>query len=157
MSIKKEVKICENTFCEEYTKKVVKLSKDIIKLIMSKYKIENLDKKTKNELKLKIKSIEDKIKSKKFINESKKTCKNAFCNPSCKGTIFQNNEFPKELEKKYGKKKDGKITIEVLKQMRNSLFDGKKTIIKDGFYTKLKNIKKLKKEGAISGCAIASL
>ena len=101
--------------------------------------------------------MEDKIKSKKFINESKKRCKTAYCNPSCKGTIFQNNEFPKELEKKYSNKKDGKLTIDFLKKMRNEVFDGKKTIIKDGFYNKLKNIKKLKKDGAISGCAIMTL
>jgi len=128
----------------------------MIKIIASKDKTKDLDQKIITELNKKIKNIEDKLKSKKFINESMKACKNSFCNPSCKGTIFQNNEFPKELEKKY-KEKDGKITIEYFKKMRNSLFDGKKTIIKDGFYTKLKNIKKLKKDGAISGCAIMTL
>lgn len=152
-----QIKKCEDTFCKEYTKKVVKLSEDMIKIITTKYKPNDLDKETKIKFNKKIKDIENKLKSKKFINESKQTCKNAFCNPLCKGTIFQNNEFPKELEKKYSKKKHGELTIDVLKKMRDSLFDGKKTIIKDDFYVKLKNIKKLKKEGAISGCAILSL
>jgi hypothetical protein len=151
------IKECENTFCNKYTKKVVDFSKDMIKIIAKKYKIEDLDKKTKLELYKKIKNIEDKLKSKKFITESKKSCKTAFCNPSCKGTIFQSNEFPKEIEKKYSKKKDGKVTIDFLKKIQDSLYNGKKTIIKDDFYIKLKNIKKLKKEGAISGCTIASL
>ena len=151
------IKECEDKFCKEYTKKVVKLSKDMIEIITAKYKPADLDEKTEIKFNKKIKDIENKLKSKKFINESTKMCKDSFCNPSCKGTIFQNNGFPKELEKKYSKKKHGEITIKLLKKMRDSLFDGKKTIIKDGFYIKLKNIKKLKKEGAISGCAIMSI
>ena len=151
------IKECEDIFCHKYTKKVVDFSKDIIKIITKKYKIEDLDEKTKIQVNKKIKNIEDKLKSKKFINETKKGCKIAFCNPSCKGTIFHNNEFPKELEKKYSKKKDGKVTIDFIKKLQDSLYNGKKTIIKDDFYIKLKNIKKLKKEGAISGCTIMSL
>jgi len=151
------IKECEDTFCKEYTKKIVDFSKEMIKIITKKYKIEDLDEKTKKEVNKKIKNIEDKLKSKKFMVDSKKGCKIAFCNPSCKGTIFHNNEFPKELEKKYIKKKDGKITINFLKKIQDSLYNGKKTIIKDDFYIKLKNIKKLKKEGAISGCTIMAL
>lgn len=151
------IKKCEDTFCKEYTKKVVDSSKDIIKIISKKYKIEDLDEKTKIKVNKKIKNIENKLKSKKFINETKKGCKIAFCNPSCKGTIFHNSEFPKELEKKYSKKKDGKVIIDVIKKLQDSLYNGKKTIIKDDFYIKLKNVKKLKKEGAISGCAIMSI
>ena len=117
----------------------------------------NLDKEIKNNFNSRIKKLEDKIKSKKFINESKKGCKDSFCNPTCKGTIFKNGEFPKELEKKYSKKKDGKYTLDLIKSIRNSLFDGKKTILKDNFYTGLKGVKKLKKDGAISGCAIMAL
>jgi len=151
------IKVCEDTFCKEYSKKTMKLSRAIIEIITSNNRLKNLDEKTQIKINKKIKIIEDSLKSKKFINESMKACKSAFCNPTCKGTIFQNNEFPKELEKKYSKKKDGIITIEYLKELRDSLFDGKKTIIKDGFYIYLKKIKKLKKDGAISGCAIMSI
>jgi len=143
----KKIKKCENTFCEEYTKKVVKTTMDMINSFASKRK--NLD----NETKLKIKNMKKHLNSKKSMNEVKKICKVTFCNPSCKGTIYQNNEFPKELENKYSKNKDGKFMIESLKKSRNLLFKGKKTILEDDFYIKLKNKEKLKKEGAISGCA----
>jgi hypothetical protein len=118
-----------------------------------------LDDENKKKFKVNNKSISDKLKDKEFINQAKKSCKEAFCNPSCKGTIFQNNEFPKELEKKIEKKfkktlkkNDIKEIIKSLKEMRNTLFKGKKTILKDNFYVNLKNINKLKEEGALSGC-----
>ena len=106
--------------------------------------------------KLKIKEIKDKLKSKTFKEESMKLCKDSFCNPGCKGTIFQNNKFPNELVDKFSKQKDGEITLKFLKQMRKNLFREKKTILKNGFYEKL-NVKKLKKQGALSGCASFSI
>jgi len=157
------IKKCENTFCKEYTKKVVEKAKNMVKFLMTEYKnkIQQLDDETKNKFKLNNKSINDKLKDKKLINQIKKLCKEAFCNPSCKGTIFQNNEFPKELEKKIEKKfkktlkeNDIKEIIKSLKEMRNTLFKGKKTILKDNFYINLKNVNKLKKEGALSGCTL---
>ena len=47
----------------------------------------------------------------------------------------------------------------MLIKLRESLFKGEKTIIKNGFYKKLKakNIKKIKKNGAISGCSVMVL
>jgi len=152
-----EIKICENTFCEEYFEKVKKISEDLITLTIQKMKNKNVDTKIIKQIKLKLKKITDKLNSKKFKKDTMELCKNSFCNPSCKGTIFQNNKFPQELVNKYSKQKDGKKTIKRLKQMRKNLFEGKKTIIKDGFYKKLPNIKKLKKKGAISGCAAFSL
>lgn len=149
-----EIKKCENTFCKEYYKQIKKLSENIIKLTLEKSK--NTDVKKTKEIKLQIKIMKDKINSEKFKEESMEMCKNAFCNPGCKGTIFQNNKFPKELVEKFSKHKDGEIALKLLKKMRKSIFKGKKSILKNEFYEKL-NVKKLKKKGAVSGCAIMSL
>ena len=155
--MQKSIKTCEDTFCKEYHKKMLKFSKEIIEKLMLQFKKKN----NSNEIiqekinKLK-KEIEDKFKTKEFIKQSKETCKNAFCNPECKGTIFQNGEFPKEVKQKFSKIKNGKISLEYLKKYRDELFKNKKTIIKDSFYNglKRKNIKNLKKDGALSGCTI---
>jgi hypothetical protein len=55
------------------------------------------------------------------------------------------------------KNSDIKQMIKSLKEMRNILFNGKKTILKDDFYIELQNTKRLRKKGAISGCALASM
>lgn len=149
-----EIKKCENTFCKEYYKQVKKISESIIKLTVEKCK--NMDVKNTKEIKLKIKEMKDKIKSRKFKEESIEMCKKSFCNPGCKGTIFQNNKFPNELVNKFSKQNDGEKTLKLLKKMRKSLFKGKKSILKNEFYEGLP-VKKLKKQGAVSGCAIASL
>jgi len=154
MSSIAEIKNCENKFCKEYYKSVKKLSEISIKLLVEQFK--KKDVKITKEHKLKIKEIKDKIKTKEFKEESMKLCKDSFCNPGCKGTIFQDNKFPQELVNKYIKQKNGKQIIKLLKKFRKDLFGEKKTILKKGFYEKL-NVKKLKKKGAISGCASFSI
>ena len=154
MSSIAEIKKCENTFCKEYYKQVQKISETIIKLTVEQFKKKDI--KNTKEIKLKIKEMKDKLNSKKFKEESMKLCKDSFCNPGCKGTIFQNNKFPNELVNKFSKQNDGEKTLKLLKKMRKSLFKGKKSILKNSFYEGLP-VKKLKKQGAVSGCAIASL
>jgi len=39
---------------------------------------------------------------------------------------------------------------------RSEMFKGKNTVLKNGFYEKLKNVRKHKQDGAISGCVTAS-
>ena len=93
--------------------------------------------------------INNLIQLKKNSGKIQHTLKNIYCNPGCKGTIYQNNSFPKELEKKYSKK-----LIDKLKKKRKELFKGNKSVLVNNFYKDLKNktVKKLKKKGAISGC-----
>lgn len=146
------VKTCEKKFCKDYTKKII-------------------DKSTKMKNKM-IESVEMKPSEKKMIDtvfkstiktltkEIPKKCSTAFCNPSCKGTVFQDGtKFPEELKEKILKEKDGNVILDMLIAMRKSLFKDKKSIIKNGFYKKLKqsDIKQLKKNGALSGCSIAIL
>ena len=133
---------------EENKKKYKDLDKDNLKIQKAK------DKLIINEIKEKIK---EKIKSKEYKEEVMKECKNAFCNPKCTGTIFQNNKFPTELVDKYKKEKDGELKLKTLRKLRKIIFANKKSILKDNFYEKLKNIDSLKKKGALSGCALFSL
>ena len=81
-----------------------------------------------------------------------KSCKSTFCNPKCKGTVFQNGEFPQEIVNKCRKEKWDEDRIKNLKKMRQELFKGKKTVLKGDFYEDLKGYRKYKKKGAISGC-----
>jgi outer membrane protein OmpA-like peptidoglycan-associated protein len=154
---------CKNTFCKEYYKKMIEISTIIIKVVLEKKKdkYKELDKVKlkieKEKDKLIIKELKDKLKSKNFKEEVMEICKNSFCNPKCKGTIFQNNKFPDELTDKYKKEKYGDDVLKELIKFRKTIFKNKKSVLKDDFYEKLKNISKLKKKGAISGCATYSI
>lgn len=145
------IKKCENTFCKKYVEDAKDIMETIINNMIKKHKINKLNKKAQEEA---INKIKKSMQKSMNYNNVKESCKTAFCNPGCKGTIFQNNEFPKELEKKYKKNKE---LIVLLKKMRDGLFQDKKTILKNDFYIKIKNPKKLKKDGAISGCAVGTL
>jgi len=143
------VKKCEKNFCTKYTKKLIDLTLTIKDKILNSSDISSEKKK----------QIEKNFK--KSLNKLKKTvpkeCSVAFCNPTCEGTIFQNGkELPEKIKKRFLKEKTGQEIIEMLIKLRESLFNGEKTIIKNGFYKELKakNIKKIKKNGAISGCSI---
>jgi len=143
------IKKCNETFCKKYVEDAKDVIETTINSMIKKHKIDKLNKKEKEEAINKLRKFLEKVMNYDNLKES---CKTAFCNPGCKGTIFQNNEFPKELEKKY-KNKKYKELIAFLKRRREYLFKDKKTILKNDFYIKIKNPKKLKTEGAISGCA----
>ena len=145
------IKKCNEIFCKKYVEDAKDIMETIITRIIKKHKINKLNKKAQEEA---INKIKKSMQKSMNYNNVKESCKTAFCNPGCKGTIFQNNEFPKELEKKHKKNKE---LIVLLKKMRDGLFQDKKTILKNDFYIKIKNPKKLKKDGAISGCAVGTL
>jgi hypothetical protein len=94
--------------------------------------------------------------SNKTLKREKQLCANIFCNPECKGTIFQDDEvkYNDELNKTYKKQKYLK---NMLIQARKKLFLNRKTILEDNFYYKLKNKKQLKQKGALSGCTVGWL
>ena len=90
-------------------------------------------------------------KKQKFVLE---TCKKQFCNEGCKGTIFEDglaNKLPKSMIEKY---KNNQNTKKLLINQRKKNFGNKKSVLKDNFFEgiKTKEVKKHKKEGAISGC-----
>jgi hypothetical protein len=149
------IKNCKDNFCKKYANEKFESSSKFIEQMVKSLKIINtktLSENKKLELKKTMKTLKDALKNKKnIISKTKESCEILLCNPNCKDTIFQNGEFPKELEKKYSNKKNN---LAFLKNTRKKLFDGKKSIIKDSFYIKLnkKNIKEYKEKGALSGC-----
>lgn len=160
VNINKSIKNCENKFCKEHMKRNIKNLKEMAKFFRDKIiKAKPNDKfmgikiddemKKKEEIDFK-KSLE-KFKSKKFKENIIKECKETYCNPGCKGTIYQNGTFPKELMNKY-KNTNQEFMIKLLKSIRKSLFKDKKTVLKNDFFEKLSSASKLKKKGAISGC-----
>ena len=87
-------------------------------------------------------------------------CTRAYCNPSCKNTIFEKGvKFPKSVEEQLKKQKQGKIILEIIKKTRKRIFGNKKNVLEGNFYKDLpkEKVNKIKKEGAISGCTAAIL
>ena len=92
--------------------------------------------------------------------KEKKSLQNAFCNPGCKGTVYE-EDF--DLEKFVGKtcKKNCNNLRKLNKDVRKHLLNGKKKMLdEDSFYHAFVNKKKkekLKKDGALSGCSVTVL
>jgi len=133
-SLKKEKKICGNEKTKEECEKI----KDTI--LFQKTLLENIEK--------------DKEKNQKMELD---ICKKIYCNEGCKNTILEDgdgNILPKSLTKLF---KENDVLLEYMKNSRKELFKDKKSVLKNGFFEGLKpsQIKKLEKEGAISGCTKA--
>jgi hypothetical protein len=167
---KKDVKKCENTKCklwlEHSAKNIAIIKKNVEKIYNTKLeeekKVCGSEKSDKcEEIKLDIessKNILNAFNNKKKAKERKKLelsiCRKLYCNEGCKESIFEEgnpNVLPSSLIKKYKKNKAG---IDFLTQERKKVFGKKTSVLKDDFYDGLKpsDIKKLQKEGAISGC-----
>ena len=118
----------------------------LLKIINTKTLSEN----KKLEFKKIMKTLKDALKNKKnIISKTKESCETLLCNPNCKDTIFQNGEFPKELEKKYSNKKNNLSCLKI--HVKNYL-TVKKVLLKTVFILNKKNIKEYKEKGALSGC-----
>jgi len=78
-------------------------------------------------------------------------CMATYCNPECKGTIFENgkNITKETLRIPYQEERRKQLT----KQRRN-LFGKRVNVLKNNFYINIskEDIEKYKKNGAISGC-----
>ena len=84
----------------------------------------------------------------------KKSLEKKLCNPGCKGTVFE-EDFHLEKYVRQNCKKNCKGLQELHKNSRKNLLKGKKTMLdKDSFYHAFVGKKKLKKEGALSGCTL---
>lgn len=96
--------------------------------------------------------------SKKQVKDIEAQCKLAYCNPTCKGTLFQKGKsMPSIAQVNEFKGKNKKLLMNFTKKARKNIFKGKTNVLKNGFYEKLssKTRKILKEKGAISGCAVA--
>ena len=94
-----------------------------------------------------------KLKSPSKVKELMKKCKLGYCNPTCKGTIYQNGKnFPKNV-------KVPSPLLSIIKGVRKNIFKNKTSVLKNSFYEKLskKNVTCARKRGATSGCTLKLL
>ena len=137
-----------------FTKKFIdKIYKRRIKEELSQEKKTNL----KKEIKKNTKNDNARL-AKQFTN--------AYCNPGCKGTIFQEDDFDVEtfVKENICKKDptcDAKNFVKLFKKQRKIFTKNRKRILTDDgfFYAFVNKTKKAKliKDGALSGCALTSL
>jgi len=163
---KKDVKKCENTKCKEWLKDAAKADanakqteeKRYNELIQKEKKVCSNKSDECEEIKRNIKYSKKELNSLK--NQKKRQafvllkCKEYLCNVGCKGTIVEDgkpNAISDALSKRF---QYDKSTVNFLKQQRKEIFGKKTSVLEDDFYEGLdpKCVKKLKKEGAISGC-----
>ena len=157
---------CMDTMCnekkfEDFHKKTMIVFEKEIKDIEKKLKEKDITPEKRKNLEQGIKIQKDFVKNmnnstrkKNTMKILKSSCERQFCNRECLGTIFEEgdiNKLPKEMLKKF---KGNKQLIEILVKDRQKIFGKKSSVLKDSFYEGLtpKNVDKLKKKGAISGC-----
>jgi ElaB/YqjD/DUF883 family membrane-anchored ribosome-binding protein len=142
-------KKCIDTKCKLWLEEISK-QKNVFKKTVSQ-SIKNLENiKPRDEEKIKrframLEKMDNSKEQTKYRKKELKNCARIYCNEGCKNTLFDNSLNTM----KYNSKNRNFMMDE-----RKLLFGKQKTILKNSFYNKLsaKTIKKLKKEGAISGC-----
>jgi chromosomal replication initiation ATPase DnaA len=137
----------------KFTKKFIdKIYKRRIKEELSQEKKENLEKEIKKN-------------TKKDNARLVKQFTNAYCNPGCKGTLFQEDDFDVEtfVKENICKKDatcDAKNFVKLFKKQRKIFTKNRKRILTDDnfFYAFVNKTKKAKliKDGALSGCALTN-
>jgi len=152
-------KKCTDNFCKKYVARQTKKTEKLIKDMVNHFAKKEDKTRVKNVILNSTRKTLSKLKTKKVQDKMLETCKKTFCNPTCNGTIFQDDKLPKEVIDNINnnndlKDKEKKMAIEMVKEMRKNIFKNKKTVLKDGFYEELENVDKLKKEGATSGCTL---
>lgn len=110
-----------------------------------------------------------KIKIKKTKKDNARLVKqftNAYCNPGCKGTLFQEEGFDAETFVKDNickkdPKCDAKNFVKLFKNQRKIFTKNRKRILTDDsfFYAFVNKTKKARliKDGALSGCALTAM
>lgn len=91
---------------------------------------------------------------KRIIKEVIQSCKDIYCNPGCKGTIFEDGkELSKSLTKKW---KNKSMMLEYLDSQHKWILGEKDSVLVNDFYEKLTpgRISYIKGKGAISGCLL---
>jgi len=138
---------CEKKYCKKIIDLAIKFSDVYLK------KLESLPKDIKNESTKKLINIMSTTKYKNALTKkAKDSCKKNYCNIGCKNTLFESTkDLPKDIIKQF---KDSPEVLKLMIQAKKDLFGNNSSVLKDNFYDKLsaKDIKKLKNEGAISGC-----
>lgn len=131
-----------DTFCKGFVKRQMKRVKTMRKRFANIFKG--------------IKEPDD-AKMEKDLHEQ---CNKGYCNEECKDTVFQDGSLPPALLKSFkGTKGDKALFKTIIQTQRKMIFGKKKSVLKDSFYEGLpeKDVKRIKKEGAISGCTLMAL
>ena len=87
-------------------------------------------------------------------------CRKGYCNEECKDTLFQDGSLPPALLNSFKGTKGGKALFKtIIQTQRKMIFGKKKSVLKNSFYEGLpeKDIRRLKKEGATSGCTLMAM
>ena len=152
---RKNLKIFKNALVKDHTDFEKKQEKECKKSGSKKEECKKMQNKIKISEKL-IDNLENSIKSGKNDKLELSICEKRFCNEGCKNNILEDgppDKLPKYVEKLY---KNNKELIKMMTKRRKDIFKNKTSVLKDNFYEGLKpkTLKKLKKEGAISGCFI---
>lgn len=97
-------------------------------------------------------------KTLKLRKEDYAVCKRAYCNPGCKGTLFESGKHLSKTAKQVITKRMGKhskLVLGFVKETRKGIFKGKTSVLKDDFYNKIPSEKVAmeKRKGALSGCS----
>jgi hypothetical protein len=154
-------KACEQKFCTAYTKNMLSNLAGIFNKIPKGIK-DPFEKKLSRRFRKAAKFFKSKKMQKKTMSE----CVKAYCNPGCKGTLFEKGspttlpssfKYPRTSKPLNSKTK--KLMQDAFKKTRKSIFGKRSDVLEDDFYKDLrpKDKKSLKKKGAISGCSIMVL
>lgn len=134
---------CKNRFCGSYVKRTLRKTKKMVHSMLRQ---------------LGERTSKYKGPSQRDIQRIKDKCVLAFCNPTCKGTVFEDGRsFPSSLSRKLRSGKNNQQLLRAMKSMRRNLFRGKSSVLQQGFYKGLAKRKQLQQQGAISGCAVAAM
>ena len=155
---------CKTKLVPKLVAKQNKFTKKIIDKIHKRRIKEELDQEKKADLEKQIQII--KKNTKRDNARLVKQFTNAYCNPGCKGTLFQEDDFDVESFVKENICKndpacDAKHFVKLFKNQRKIFTKNRKRILTDDsfFYAFVNKTKKAKliKDGALSGCALTNL
>ena len=96
----------------------------------------------------------------KLEEDLREQCKKGYCNEECKDTLFQDGSLPPTLLKSFKGTNEQKALFKaIIKTQRDEIFGKKKSVLKGNFYEGIpeKEVARLKKEGATSGCTLLAL
>jgi hypothetical protein len=159
---------CKTKLVPKLVAKQNKFTKKIIDKIYKRQIKEELgqEKKADLEKQIQIQIIKKKKNTKRDNARLVKQFTNAYCNPGCKGTLFQEDDFDVEsfVKENICKKDpacDPKPFVKLFKKQRKIFTKNRKRILTDDsfFYAFVNKTKKAKliKDGALSGCALTNL
>jgi hypothetical protein len=107
-----------------------------------------------------LKGLDSELIDSEMEKEFHKQCQSGYCNEGCKDTVFQDGSLPAAVVRSFkGNKEQKKLFKTMIEATRKGIFGKKKSVLKDNFYEGLpeKDVKRIKKEGATSGCTLIAL